>query len=267
MTTDKENLTGKQFGKLVVIHSHTLGARGSKTWLCKCSCGLDVVVPTKRLKSGNTRSCGCLKSIVTSMRNKALAKDVTGRTFSQWTVLKIAEHRDARGSFLWQCRCSCGREEQITSPNLLRGRSHKCQQCKNKDKHKRFCVNDHDTDIYGRDKYNYCKACVRDRAYRRSYGISLEDFELLYTKQDGKCFLCGIKLQDYTDPESQGKRPEVDHDHSKSGKESIRGLLCGGQWGGCNHQLGKVDKLEWLKKVILYLENPPAQQVFKDKEQ
>jgi hypothetical protein len=39
---------------------------------------------------------------------------------------------------------------------------------------------------------------------------------------------------------------------------SIRGLLCPGRYTGCNRLMGRVDKPEWLRKVIHYLENPPA---------
>lgn len=29
-------------------------------WHCRCDCGNEIDVPTRYLKSGNTRSCGCL---------------------------------------------------------------------------------------------------------------------------------------------------------------------------------------------------------------
>lgn len=46
---------------------------------------------------------------------------------------------------------------------------------------------------------------------------------------------------------------------------SIRGLLCPGRHGPagtcCNRNMGRIDKPEWLKKVVYYLENPPARKV------
>jgi hypothetical protein len=42
---------------------------------------------------------------------------------------------------------------------------------------------------------------------------------------------------------------------------SIRGLLCPGRYTGCNRLMGRVDKPDWLRKVIHYLENPPADKV------
>lgn len=58
------DLTGKRFGKLTVIeYSHTErnGNEIRAYWKCKCDCGNETTVKGKELKSGNTKSCGCLK--------------------------------------------------------------------------------------------------------------------------------------------------------------------------------------------------------------
>lgn len=34
---------------------------GSKIWLCRCDCKKVTEVPTHRLTTGTTRSCGCLR--------------------------------------------------------------------------------------------------------------------------------------------------------------------------------------------------------------
>lgn len=60
---------GERFGKLEVLgfdheihHVYENSKRNYKEYFynCKCSCGKDVVVSEKSLKSGNTKSCGCL---------------------------------------------------------------------------------------------------------------------------------------------------------------------------------------------------------------
>lgn len=60
-----ENLIGKQYGKLTVLQEYT-GEREhagtSKEWLCQCECGGTIVATTARLKNGQIKSCGCLKS-------------------------------------------------------------------------------------------------------------------------------------------------------------------------------------------------------------
>lgn len=54
------NLEGSRFGRLTVI-SETQLKNGRFGWLCKCDCGEIVSHPARRLISGNTQSCGCLK--------------------------------------------------------------------------------------------------------------------------------------------------------------------------------------------------------------
>lgn len=57
------DLTGKKFGKLTVVKRDKdiiISNKPCVRWLCKCDCGSEVVVLGASLKSGNTKSCGCL---------------------------------------------------------------------------------------------------------------------------------------------------------------------------------------------------------------
>jgi hypothetical protein len=95
-----------------------------------------------------------------------------------------------------------------------------------------------------------------------NYGITLKDLINLYDEQGGKCALCHKDLGTYiSQGEGFGKGSliEVDHDHSKSGRHSVRGLLCGRDWRGCNRRLGYFEDIDWLRKALAYLEDPPAQ--------
>ena len=61
------DLTGERFGRLTVIeragtYSYADGAVKIPTWRCRCDCGKETVVIGRNLKSGATRSCGCIKS-------------------------------------------------------------------------------------------------------------------------------------------------------------------------------------------------------------
>lgn len=60
-----QDLTGKKFGRLIVTskadgHISPNGQRRTM-WNCKCNCGNEVTVWAYSLKSGGTKSCGCLK--------------------------------------------------------------------------------------------------------------------------------------------------------------------------------------------------------------
>ena len=69
-----KDLTGLRFSRLIVIKQvddHiTAGGYRKAQWLCKCDCdGKEIVVIGDDLKSGNTKSCGCLKQEKTIERN------------------------------------------------------------------------------------------------------------------------------------------------------------------------------------------------------
>ena len=55
-----ENLKGIRFGKLTVIKRIGINAFRKAMWRCKCDCGKMTDVSSSDLKSGNTKSCGCL---------------------------------------------------------------------------------------------------------------------------------------------------------------------------------------------------------------
>ena len=55
-----EDLTGQRFGRLVAV-ARCGAKRGSALWLCKCDCGNDCKVTHRELKTGDTRSCGCIR--------------------------------------------------------------------------------------------------------------------------------------------------------------------------------------------------------------
>lgn len=61
------DLTGQRFGRLTVIrydHAEHDGAH----WLCKCDCGTEKVLAGYSLRSGRTRSCGCLANEMRAAR-------------------------------------------------------------------------------------------------------------------------------------------------------------------------------------------------------
>jgi hypothetical protein len=53
-------LTGKRYGRLVVIEKAPNNANNKVMWRCLCDCGNEAVVIGSRLYTGKTKSCGCL---------------------------------------------------------------------------------------------------------------------------------------------------------------------------------------------------------------
>ena len=58
-----KNETGARFGKLTALEFVCLRGGGTRKaiWLCSCDCGKSIEVAGTDLRSGNTKSCGCLK--------------------------------------------------------------------------------------------------------------------------------------------------------------------------------------------------------------
>lgn len=251
-----KDLTGLIYGRLMVIE-RIPNIKGRVAFRCSCSCGTVKDILAGSLRSGSTTSCGCLHA-------EAMGKDLYGLKFGFWTVVHASSKRSANGYRYWLCRCDCGNEKEICGDNLLSNRSKACGTCAHS---KKYCLRGHDTELWGRTKENSCRVCLRDRHLRVKYGISLEEFYKLYEAQDGKCAICQCHLGIYEPLESgfnKGSRIEVDHDHKiKDKRKSVRGLLCGGRWAGCNRRIGRLDKVPWLRQVITYLEHPPAQDILR----
>lgn len=57
------DLTGRVYGNLTVLKALDKRKNKNVVWLCKCICGEYAEVATGSLKSGNTKSCGCLAKL------------------------------------------------------------------------------------------------------------------------------------------------------------------------------------------------------------
>jgi hypothetical protein len=111
---------GDRYGRVVLIEELNKAKkepRGyARVFLCKCDCGNTKEISFNSLRTGNTRSCGCLKREVNSIhmsritnsgKNKAIVKK--GDKYNRLTVIKeldevITKHGNNR-VFLFQCEC------------------------------------------------------------------------------------------------------------------------------------------------------------------
>lgn len=107
-----------------------------------------------------------------------------------------------------------------------------------------------------------CRTCVSVSAHagmiQRTYMIkdsdgtirpfTSDDYDRLYRLQSGRCYICHDR--------PRTKRLAVDHDH---GSNLVRGLLCADSERGCNAAiLGNIRDLAMAKRIVEYLEHPPA---------
>lgn len=85
------DLTGRRFGRLIVLQRVRNNQRGNTVWHCQCDCGKQVDVVGYSLTGGKSKSCGCLHSDIVSKNNKEL-KTTHGekktRLYSIWNGIK-----------------------------------------------------------------------------------------------------------------------------------------------------------------------------------
>lgn len=55
-----------------------------------------------------------------------IIKDLTGRVFGRLTVIDLLDKRDNFGRTVWLCRCSCGKQCNVTGFNLSSGHTTSC---------------------------------------------------------------------------------------------------------------------------------------------
>lgn len=77
---------GTRFGRLAVV-ALAPGPIRARHWRCRCDCGVETVVRGAYLRSGATRSCGCIRS--ESTRARALVHGGVGRPeYGVWLGLR-----------------------------------------------------------------------------------------------------------------------------------------------------------------------------------
>ena len=116
------NLAGQRFGRLTVL-DESKSEKGNRYWKCRCDCGNEVWVRANILKSGKTRSCGCLAIDTASEKYH----DIRGQKFGRLTVLdEPPRTKDGVLGKIWHCRCDCGNEVWVQSGLLVSGKTLSC---------------------------------------------------------------------------------------------------------------------------------------------
>ena len=95
--------------------------------------------------------------------------------------------------------------------------------------------------VHPKSGKRHCKTCRGARQRRGEYGISLEQYNEMFTSQNGCCAVCGVHQSVLKQSLS------VDHCHET---DVIRALLC----GDCNRGLGLFkDNPDLLEAAAAYL--------------
>lgn len=121
-----EDLTNQKFGRLTVIDIDNTKSSRETYWVCQCECGKQVSVRANSLKNGETRSCGCLRSEITSKR---FSNDLTGHQFGKVKVLYRTGTDvgiDGAQYARWKCQCECGTIFETRGASLSGEKTQSC---------------------------------------------------------------------------------------------------------------------------------------------
>lgn len=143
--SNTKDLTGMQFGRWLVL-SRTEDRIKPKSkdhismWKCQCVCGNQRIVSGENLKSGHSQSCGCLARETNSERR---LDNLAGKRFGRLVVqYRSNDYIQPNGNRIpvWHCKCDCGKEIDVRSPNLRYGDTHSCGCLKTETASQRFLI-------------------------------------------------------------------------------------------------------------------------------
>lgn len=120
------DLTGQVFERWKVIKRLGSDNHGKAQWLCECQCEKKTrtPIPGGSLRSGNSKSCGCLMRELVSKRKLS---DITGQIFGRLKVLKRVKNNN-HGKAQWLCECQCKKRTRktLTGGDLRTGNTKSC---------------------------------------------------------------------------------------------------------------------------------------------
>jgi len=233
------DLTNIRFGNLIAIERTEIpaGKRKGFYWLCKCDCGNEKIANGVELRSGHTKSCGCLLHTTPSS-----FIDLTGKRFGRLIVISRANTpRGHKYCTRWLCKCDCGNETTTSIGNLKKGISTSCG-CYRKE-----IISLPD----GEASKNSIYRTYRDNASKRNIVFSLskeEVFEIIIKN----CFYCGEKPSNISrNTHNCGDFIYNGIDRIDSSKGYIKNNVVPSCWM-CNHSKNNVsidDFDKWIEKV------------------
>lgn len=108
MASPSEHI-GRRFGRLLV-----LAVDKPRHLLCRCDCGVERVVRTQDLRTGVTRSCGCLRREASAERQRDTRSPPlpVGTRSGRLTTLDLGTETRVR------CRCDCGQESVVLTAKI-----------------------------------------------------------------------------------------------------------------------------------------------------
>lgn len=83
------NLSGQRFGRLTAMKPAGRSKHGQVLWVTACDCGNTTTVLSRSLRTGNTQSCGCLRTELNhAVVHGCRAQGEKSAAYSSWACAK-----------------------------------------------------------------------------------------------------------------------------------------------------------------------------------
>jgi hypothetical protein len=240
------DLVGQEFGRWRVIERSVnkiyLDGHTKSMWLCECACGKRKIVASNSLRSGHSKSCGCLKSEMTHNRKFI---DLTGEVFGRLKILGL-DHIGRRT--FWKCLCECGKIKIINGGSLKNGTSTSCG-CLQKEIAKNLKIKD-----FGDATKNSLYVTYLGSARKRDLNFSI-DRNLFFNLVQLNCAYCGDA------PKNKIKNQYGNGDYTYNGLDRIdnsKGYIednvvpCCRDCNNMKKTMGQQEFLDHIEKIHNY---------------
>lgn len=171
----KLNLVGEKYGRLTVIE--VCGERdnhGRLKWICLCDCGNKVTVQSGNLRTGTSKSCGCL------LNKPAInSQNLIGNRYGKLITTKRIR---SNNKTYYDCICDCGNVTNVWHAALVNGKTKSCG-----------CL----TKRIGEDHPLYDSSMSKERRFRSRGTDKMRKWRVIIKQINGnKCVKCnsGDKL-------------------------------------------------------------------------
>lgn len=119
----KLNMMGQTFGLWTLLTP--MAIEGRSWYRCRCICGTERTVSQARLRSGDSKSCGCSRNPSNQARASEQIATYRGKVFGALSV-QGEGGASAPKARVMSCICLCGKVVDVKLRQLLRGASTSC---------------------------------------------------------------------------------------------------------------------------------------------
>lgn len=93
MVKTRLDIAGHRFGRLVAVSPHSQDRFRRWRWVCRCDCGSITIAASNNLRTGNSKSCGCLDAESSGKTGSRHFSSCRGEKHYRW----VADRRKVTG--------------------------------------------------------------------------------------------------------------------------------------------------------------------------